>query len=108
MHLATRRVAPHRPATVYQGTLSFALGVCPPPAPRRSTGGNITLYSGNVLLAPLNCMQWTGQYGDARSMVVGTAAPDPQLFNADLAAQALLDHLQGTAVLPAAMLQQGA
>lgn len=79
----------------------------PPNLHHRSTGGNITLYNGNQLLAPLNCIQWTAQYGDARSITVGTAAPDPLPFNADLAAQALIDHIQGTKVLPAATLAQG-
>lgn len=73
----------------------------------RSTGGNITLYNGNQLLASLNCIQWTAQYGDARSVTVATTAPEPKLFNVDLAARAFLDHLQGTAVLPADVLQKG-
>lgn len=73
----------------------------------RSTGGNITMFNGNQLLAPLNCIQWTGQYGDARSIYVASAPPDPKLFNADMAAQAFFDHLQGTALLPADMLQKG-
>jgi hypothetical protein len=65
------------------------------------------MYSGNLLLAPLNCFQWTAQYGDARSITVASSAPDPVLFNADLAARALLDHFQGTAVLAADILQKG-
>lgn len=74
----------------------------------RSTGGNITLYNGNQLLAQFNaCIQWAGQYGDSRSITVATTAPDPTPFNADMSAQAFLNHLQGVAVLPAAMLSQG-
>jgi hypothetical protein len=65
------------------------------------------LYAGNQLLAPFNCIQWTAQYGDARSILVPTTAPNPIPFNADLSAQALLDHLQGTSILPAATLSNG-
>lgn len=73
----------------------------------RSTGGNISLYAGNQLLAPLNCIQWSAQGGDARSIQVGTSAPDPLPFNADLSAKALLDHLQGTTLLAADVLTKG-
>jgi hypothetical protein len=73
----------------------------------RSTGGNITLYAGNQLLAPFNCIQWTAQRGDASSILVPTTAPNPIPFNTDLSAQALLDHLQGTSILPAATLSSG-
>jgi len=81
--------------------------VLPTVCPARSTGGNITLYAGNQLLAPLNCIQWTGEYGDASSVTVATTAPDPVPFNADLSAQALLGHLQGTNTLPADRLATG-
>ena len=38
---------------------------------------------------------------------MGTTQPDPASYNVDLAAQALLDHLQGKAVLPANKLNTG-
>lgn len=75
--------------------------------PRRSTGGNITQYNGNLLLEPLNCIRWTADYGDARSIYVGVAPPDPMSFNADLSAAALLDHLKGTTLLAADVLAKG-
>jgi hypothetical protein len=73
----------------------------------RSTGGNITLYGGNQLLAPFNCIQWSAKYGDTRSITVPVTAPNPVPFNADLSAKAFLDHLQGVAPLPADSLSKG-
>lgn len=70
-------------------------------------GGNITQYNGNMLLAPLNCIQWTAEYGDSRSITVATTAPDQVLYNADMAAQAFLNHLQGTTLLSADALLKG-
>jgi hypothetical protein len=56
---------------------------------------------------PLNVVQWTAEYGDARSIVVPASAPEPTPFNADLSAKAFLDHVQGTTLLAANMLTKG-
>lgn len=72
-----------------------------------STGGNITNYAGNVLLAPFSVIQWTGQYGDTSSIAVAAAAPDPTTFNTDMCARAMLGHMSGAAPLAADTLAKG-
>lgn len=65
---------------------------------------NLQTYPGNMLLAPLNVVQWTGDSTEwyPVSWNMPAAPPDPVKFNVDAAAAAVLAHINGTAVLPAA------
>lgn len=70
------------------------------------SSSDITTFPGNLLLAPLNVVDWTTNSGDwyPQSIAVPATAPDPVLFNTDLAAKALLNHLSGASPLaPAAL-----